>query len=151
MACIFFTMTFDHKQYFVILIHHHHSLTETIVTPEQFAELLCDDLDLPSATFVPAIAASIKQQVEQFTSDMIPDDEEDRRVIIKVCSSVTSSLCDARGCCDPLHCTCGVTPCMWFVIPCMWCVGLPPPPPPVCAYHRVYYYVDSTKYFLIHL
>ncbi|KAL5477803.1 hypothetical protein EMCRGX_G024650, partial [Ephydatia muelleri] len=57
---------------------------ESIVTPEQFAELLCDDLDLPTGTFGPAIAASIKQQVEQFSSDMIPDDEEDRRVIIKL-------------------------------------------------------------------
>ena len=59
------------------------------MTPEQFAELLCDDLDLPTGTFGPAIAASIKQQVEQFSSDMIPDDEEDRRVIIKVCESRT--------------------------------------------------------------
>ena len=57
---------------------------ETMITPEQFAEVLCDDLDLPSSSFSAAIASSIRQQCEQFSGDMIPDDEEDRRVIIKV-------------------------------------------------------------------
>ena len=61
---------------------------ESSVTPEQFAELLCDDLDLPTSTFVAAIAGSLRQQVEQFSTDMIPEDEEDRRVIVKVCSSM---------------------------------------------------------------
>ena len=58
--------------------------TDTLITPEQFAELLCDDLELPSGSFVPAIASAIRQQCEQFSTDMIPEDEEDRRVIIKV-------------------------------------------------------------------
>ena len=58
--------------------------SETLITPEQFAELLCDDLELPSGPFVPAISSSIRQQCEQFSTDMIPEDEEDRRVIIKV-------------------------------------------------------------------
>ena len=71
------------------------------MTPEQFAELLCDDLDLPTGTFGPAIAASIKQQVEQFSSDMIPDDEEDRRVIIKVCES-RAVIEDLVSCCCTL-------------------------------------------------
>lgn len=57
---------------------------ETMITPEQFAEVLCDDLDLPSSQFVSAIASSIRHQCDQFTTDMIPEDEEDRRVIIKV-------------------------------------------------------------------
>ena len=61
------------------------TLIETMITPEQFAEVLCDDLDLPSSSFSAAIASSIRQQCEQFSGDMIPDDEEDRRVIIKVC------------------------------------------------------------------
>ena len=56
-----------------------------LITPEQFAQVLCDDLELYSNTFVPAIASSIRQQLEQFSSDVIPEDEEDRRVIIKVC------------------------------------------------------------------
>ena len=55
-----------------------------MITPEQFAQILCDDLDLPASSFAPAIVSSVKQQVEQFTPDMIPEDEEDRRVIIKV-------------------------------------------------------------------
>ena len=57
---------------------------ESLITPEQFAELLCDDLELPTGTFVPAIAQSIKQQMEQYNNDLIPQDEEDRRVIVKV-------------------------------------------------------------------
>ena len=62
----------------------HTHATETLLTPEQFAEMLCDDLELPSGSFVPAIASSIRQQCDQFSTDMIPEDEEDRRVIIKV-------------------------------------------------------------------
>ena len=61
-----------------------HTAAETMITPEQFAEVLCDDLELPSSSFSAAIASSIRQQCEQFSGDMIPDDEEDRRVIIKV-------------------------------------------------------------------
>ena len=63
---------------------HTRTCSETLITPEQFAELLCDDLELPSGPFVPAISSSIRQQCEQFSTDMIPEDEEDRRVIIKV-------------------------------------------------------------------
>ena len=59
-------------------------VSEILITPEQFAQILCDDLELYSNTFVPAIASSIRQQLEQFASDVIPEDEEDRRVIIKV-------------------------------------------------------------------
>ena len=55
-----------------------------MVTAEQFAEVLCDDLELPPGSFAGPIAQSIRQQCDQFSHDMIPDDEEDRRVIIKV-------------------------------------------------------------------
>ena len=65
-------------------LQHTRTCSETLITPEQFAELLCDDLELPSGPFVPAISSSIRQQCEQFSTDMIPEDEEDRRVIIKV-------------------------------------------------------------------
>ena len=71
----------DNQSHFIILF----SVIESSVTPEQFAELLCDDLDLPASTFTAAIAGSLRQQVEQFSTDMIPEDEEDRRVIVKVC------------------------------------------------------------------
>ena len=59
--------------------------TEVLVTPEQFAEQLCDDLELPASQFMAPVASQIRQQCEQFSSDLIPDDGDDRRVVIKVC------------------------------------------------------------------
>lgn len=57
---------------------------EMMLTPEQFAEVLCDDLDLPSGSFAGPIAQSIRQQCDQFSNEMIPEDEEDRRVVVKL-------------------------------------------------------------------
>lgn len=47
---------------------------EQLITPEQFAEIMCDDLDLSPMTFVPAIAQAIRQQVSARFSflDLIP-------------------------------------------------------------------------------
>lgn len=42
--------------------------SETLITPEMFAEILCDDLDLPVQVFVQHIAASIRQQLEAHTA-----------------------------------------------------------------------------------
>jgi len=36
------------------------------MTPENFAEILCDDLDLNLAKFVPEIATSIRNQIAEF-------------------------------------------------------------------------------------
>lgn len=57
-----------------------------MITPEQFSEVLCDDLDLNPLTFVPAIAQSIKQQLEAFPSENtgIMEESCDQRVIIKL-------------------------------------------------------------------
>ena len=44
---------------------------EGMLSPEQFAEVLCDDLDLNPLNFVPAIAAAIQQQLEAY-----PDSSE---------------------------------------------------------------------------
>lgn len=54
--------------------------------PEQFAEVLCDDLDLNPPNFVPAIAAAIQQQVESFPSESsnLLKDQQDQRVVIKL-------------------------------------------------------------------
>ena len=41
-------------------------ITEQLITPEIFAEILCDDLDLNAMNFVPAIASAIRQQVRIF-------------------------------------------------------------------------------------
>ena len=57
---------------------------DPLLSVENFAQVLCEDLELPTSSFAPAIIQSIKQQVENFTTDVIPQDEEDRRVIIKV-------------------------------------------------------------------
>ena len=51
-----------------------------------FAEVLCDDLDLPPASFVPAVVQAIRQQIKQFDTDseITVDKQSDQRVIIKV-------------------------------------------------------------------
>lgn len=57
---------------------------EQHITPEQFAEILCDDLDLPSINFVQPIAASIRQQIEAYPTDNLLDDQSDQRIILKL-------------------------------------------------------------------
>ncbi|XP_077509743.1 SWI/SNF related, matrix associated, actin dependent regulator of chromatin, subfamily b, member 1 isoform X1 [Amblyomma americanum] len=57
---------------------------ESQITPEQFAEILCDDLDLPPLSFVTAISQSIRQQIDAFPTDNLLDDQTDQRVIIKL-------------------------------------------------------------------
>lgn len=54
------------------------------MTPEMFAEILCDDLDLSPLAFVPAIASAIRQQIESYPSDALLEEPTDQRVIIKV-------------------------------------------------------------------
>lgn len=48
--------------------------------------MLCDDLDLPAASFVPAVVSAIRQQIKQFDSDseITLDQQTDQRVTIKV-------------------------------------------------------------------
>jgi len=60
---------------------------EMLLSPEQFAELMCDDLDMNPMTFVPAIASSIRQQIDAAPSQAVSEDEgkgTDQRVIIKL-------------------------------------------------------------------
>lgn len=59
-------------------------ILESLITPEQFAEVLCDDLDLNPLTFVPAIAQAIRQQIDAFPQEAILEDQCDQRVIIKL-------------------------------------------------------------------
>ncbi|KAK5638708.1 hypothetical protein RI129_013003 [Pyrocoelia pectoralis] len=77
---------------------------ESMIAPEQFAEVLCDDLDLNPLTFVPAIAQSIRQQLEAFPSEStgIMEDSCDQRVIIKLNihvgnTSLVDQLCSELG------------------------------------------------------
>uniref|UniRef100_A0A8C2BXM2 SWI/SNF related, matrix associated, actin dependent regulator of chromatin, subfamily b, member 1b n=1 Tax=Cyprinus carpio TaxID=7962 RepID=A0A8C2BXM2_CYPCA len=60
------------------------NMNEKLMTPEMFAEILCDDLDLNPLTFVPAIASAIRQQIESYPTDSILDEQTDQRVIIKL-------------------------------------------------------------------
>lgn len=61
---------------------------ETLVTPEQFAEILCDDLDLNPVNFVGPIAQVIRSQLEAYQAEsMEPMPEEqpsDQRVVLKL-------------------------------------------------------------------
>ena len=69
--------------FFFILLY---ILAESLISPEQFAEVLCDDLDLNPMTFVPAIAQCIRQQLDSFPADgeALIEGQHDQRVIIKV-------------------------------------------------------------------
>lgn len=60
------------------------NMNEKLMTPEMFAEILCDDLDLNPLAFVPAIASAIRQQIESYPTDSILEDQADQRVIIKL-------------------------------------------------------------------
>uniref|UniRef100_H2Z2A5 SWI/SNF Subunit INI1 DNA binding domain-containing protein n=1 Tax=Ciona savignyi TaxID=51511 RepID=H2Z2A5_CIOSA len=56
---------------------------EQLITPEMFAEVLCDDLDLNVLTFVPLIAQAIRTQIEAYPSESnILSDQTDQRVIL---------------------------------------------------------------------
>merc|ERR1712241_1534806 len=62
---------------------------ESMMTPDQFAEVLCDDLDLNPVNFVPAITAAIQQQIEAAPSgeglyENLLKEQSDQRVIIKL-------------------------------------------------------------------
>lgn len=57
---------------------------EQLITPEQFAEILCDDLDLNPAHFLPAISQAIRQQIDAYPIDNILEEQADQRVIVKV-------------------------------------------------------------------
>ena len=65
------------------------------ITPEQFAEVLCDDLDLNTVLFVPAISQAIRQQVDAHpTGEPVANTDDptpDQRVILKVSNPLKGS------------------------------------------------------------
>lgn len=73
------------------------------MTPEMFAEILCDDLDLSPLAFVPAIASAIRQQIESYPTDSILEDQADQRVIIKVTNPNTTSSSHRSVCFNATH------------------------------------------------
>ncbi|XP_067935696.1 SWI/SNF-related matrix-associated actin-dependent regulator of chromatin subfamily B member 1-like [Watersipora subatra] len=57
---------------------------EQLITTEQFAEILCEDLDINPITFIPAISSAMRQQIDA-TAPSDPDpNSSDQRVIIKL-------------------------------------------------------------------
>ncbi|CAG8598836.1 10024_t:CDS:2 [Ambispora leptoticha] len=44
------------------------NLNEKIITPESFAEILCNDLEIPVETYTPLIAEAIRSQVAEYES-----------------------------------------------------------------------------------
>ncbi|CAO3655159.1 unnamed protein product [Mucor hiemalis] len=55
------------------------NMNETSITTDQFAEVLCEDLRLPTGAFVPLISTSIKEQIQDYflnASSMINDTNE---------------------------------------------------------------------------
>lgn len=58
---------------------------EKMITPEMVAEALCEDLDLPINSFLPAIAQSIHQQIEAHSDSAAFDAQlTDQRAIVKL-------------------------------------------------------------------
>ncbi|KAL7312781.1 SWI/SNF chromatin-remodeling complex subunit [Mucor circinelloides] len=56
------------------------NLNESLVTPEQFAEVMCEDLRLPITVFSDQIARSIREQIDDYNlnaSSMMKDDTEE--------------------------------------------------------------------------
>ncbi|KAF8930956.1 hypothetical protein BGZ58_007925 [Dissophora ornata] len=61
------------------------NVNEQLMTPEQFAEILCDDLDLSVAKFVPEIAQSIRNQIAEFEPIVeVQVPHEGSRVVIQL-------------------------------------------------------------------
>lgn len=78
--------------------------SEKLMTPEMFAEILCDDLDLNPLTFVPAVASAIRQQIESYPMDSILEEQADQRVIIKVGPSEPNQLDSFPSCSELRTC-----------------------------------------------
>ncbi|KAI8846554.1 hypothetical protein BC829DRAFT_363404 [Chytridium lagenaria] len=62
------------------------NMKERFLTPEKFAELLCEDLDVATSVFAPMIVESIKAQIQEhqlvFLSEVPAD--EDMRITINL-------------------------------------------------------------------
>ncbi|XP_077971154.1 SWI/SNF-related matrix-associated actin-dependent regulator of chromatin subfamily B member 1-A-like isoform X2 [Styela clava] len=59
---------------------------EQLISPEMFAEVLCDDLDINPLTLVPLISQAIRTQIEAYpnASDSLLSEQSDQRVILKL-------------------------------------------------------------------
>ncbi|CEP15818.1 hypothetical protein [Parasitella parasitica] len=58
------------------------NMNESSITPEQFADITCQDLRLPTTVFSSLISASIKEQVQEYflnASSMVSDSQDQER------------------------------------------------------------------------
>ena len=66
---------------------------EQLLSPEQYAEVICDDLDLNPINFVPSIAAAIQQQLDSASKDDFTSAENLLKVLpLHNCDNTVSSL-----------------------------------------------------------
>ena len=66
---------------------------EPDITPEMFAGTICEDYDIPASTFLPAIAGSIRSQLEEYRTfhELFPE-ETDARTVIELDISVGNTF-----------------------------------------------------------
>lgn len=58
------------------------NLNESLITPEQFADIICDDLKLPQSIFSDQITKSIKEQLDDYNlnaSSMMKEEQEEQQ------------------------------------------------------------------------
>lgn len=58
------------------------SSTESLITPEHFAEVLCEDMQFPAQQFAPLIAKNIREQIQDYhlpvlSTTMPPPEDQD--------------------------------------------------------------------------
>jgi chromatin structure-remodeling complex subunit SFH1 len=62
------------------------SLVEELVTPDQFANIMCLDLDIPPLVFAPQISTAIRTQIEEYApvAEIQIPEETEMRVIVSL-------------------------------------------------------------------
>ncbi len=62
------------------------NMNEELITPDQFAVIMCTDLDIPSAVFAPHISNSIRTQIEEYApvAEIELPEGHELRVIVNV-------------------------------------------------------------------
>jgi len=61
-------------------------VTEELVTPDQFANIMCLDLDIPPQVFASQISAAIRTQIEEYApvAEIQIPEETEMRVIVNI-------------------------------------------------------------------
>lgn len=61
-------------------------VTEELVTPDQFATIMCLDLDIPPQVFAPQISSAIRTQIEEYApvAEIQIPEETEMRVVVNI-------------------------------------------------------------------